>query len=175
MKKLSQSRSKRCLSCKELFDLNPRTKSHQRYCSKADCQKVRQRLNEQDWRKRNPDCVTYQQEQSRRWYKAHPNYSRLRRKQFPKLLVKNRQDTCVRMQNLRAGLMFDKSKSILKQLTGRYTDKCYLARGSRWIMVRLTKASPLSRLGALGDNRNRFKSVINHLPRGRLYDLSGVF
>jgi hypothetical protein len=39
----------------------------------------------------------------------------------------------------------------------------------------LTKASPLSRLPFMEDNRLRLKRAVNHLPRGHLYDISGIF
>jgi hypothetical protein len=168
-------RRKRCLSCHELFEPDPRTQGHQKYCSSENCQTVRQRLNEKDWRQRNPDCVVYQQSQSREWHRARPNYSRRRRANDPVLAVKNKTDTRVRMQKIRRQGMFDKSKSILTQVAGGQTDKCYLARGSRWLMVRLTKASPLSKPWLVQDNRGRIHRVRNRLPTGKLYDLSGVF
>jgi hypothetical protein len=76
------------------------------------------------------------------------------------------------MQRIRAKRAFDKSKVILTQLVGSKSDKCYLTRGGKGLYVCLTKASPLSRRGSLGDNRSRFKRITNRLPRGRLYDLS---
>lgn len=168
-------RRKQCLSCQELFESDPRSKGQQRYCSKRECQTVRQRLNEKNWRERNPECLGYQQKQSRAWYKEHPEYSRQRRHAEPRLLVKNRDDTRVRMQKFRQKIMFDKSKSIMKQVVGGKYDKYYLTRGSRWLMVRLTKASLLSRLRSLKDNRKSFKSVANCCPKGKLYEAAGVF
>ncbi|MFH0827764.1 MAG: hypothetical protein V1919_01195 [Candidatus Omnitrophota bacterium] len=70
--------------------------------------------------------------------------------------------------------MFDKSKSILTQIVGGKADKCYLAHGSSWLMVRLTKASLLSKPGSVWDNRKQLKRVANQLPKGRLYDLSSL-
>lgn len=166
------SRRKRCSCCKELFEPDRRTKGSQRYCSKPGCQTVRQRLNEQSWRQNNSDCLAYQQEQSRQWYKAHPDYSRQRRSDHPGLLVKNRNDTRVRMQKKRGRDMFDKSKSIVLQLIGNSKDKCYLAHGGRGIYISLTKASPLSKAGSMVDNRKDCKRIANCLPQGRLYDLS---
>ncbi len=170
-----RSRRKRCVSCRKLFEPDPRTKGHQKYCSNSECQTVRQRINEKDWRFRNPDSVVYQQQQSREWHKNRPGYSRKRRENDPLLARKNRSDTRARMQKNRSQKLFDKSKSILTQVAGREPDKCYLARGSRWLMVRLTKASPLSKPQFVRDNRDQVKRVANRLPEGRLYDLSGVF
>ena len=170
--KPSIQRRKRCLNCNELFEPNRRSKGQQRYCSKDECQSARQRFNEKDWRLRNPDCVAYSQEQSREWHKQRPKYSQQRRKAATDLLIKNRDDTRLRMKNMRHKAMFDKSKSILTQVTGNNTDNCYLTRASGWLMVRLTKASPLSRHGSIADNRSQLKRVVNFLPKGKLYDLS---
>ena len=172
--KPSRTRQRRCRWCGELFTPDPRTKGRQRYCSKPACQTKRQRLNESAWRIKNPDCLDYQREQSRCWHKDHPDYNHKRRLKHPCLLVKNRSDTRIRMRKIRSQRLFDKSKVILTQLTEGQADKCYLTHGYRWLMVRLTKASPLSRLPFMGDNRSRLKRAVNHLPRGQLYDLSGI-
>ncbi len=168
-------RRKHCLCCGELFEPDSRSKGKQRYCSKTECQTKRQRLNEKDWRQRNPDCLQEQYERSRIWHKARPNYSRQRRRKNPQLLQQNRQQTKLRMRKIRGKKMFDKSKVILTQLVGNKTDKCYLAHRSKWLLVRLTKASLLSKPGSLWDNRKQFKQVNNCLPRGRLYDIAGMF
>jgi len=170
--KPKRTRRKKCPSCRELFDPDPRTKGKQRYCSKHECQTKRQRLNENNWRVRNPDCLAYQREQSRQWHRNHPDYNQQRRANEPELLAHNRDQTRVRMCKIRGKRMFDKSKVILTQLVGSKSDKCYLTHGGKGLYVCLTKASPLSRHGALRDNRSRFKRVANRLPRGRLYDLA---
>ena len=172
--KPSRTRRRRCRHCGELFTPDPRTKGKQRYCSKPECQTKRQRLNELGWRIKNPDCLDYQRGQSRLWHKNHPDYSRNRRLKTPRLLKINRDDTRLRMRKIRFQRMFDKSKLILTQLIERQADKCYLTQGARWLMMRLTKASPLSKLPFMGDNRFRLKRAVNHLPRGHLYDLSGI-
>ena len=172
--KPTRTRQRHCRHCEQLFTPDPRTKDKQRYCSKSACQTKRQRLNESTWRAKNPDCLDYQRGQSRLWHKNHPEYSRLFRLKYPRLMAKNRDDTRIRMRKIRSQKLFDKSKVILTQLIDRQADKCYLTHGYRWLMVRLTKASPLSRIPFMGDNRSRLKSAPNRLPRGNLYDLSGV-
>ena len=97
-----RTRQRRCQCCGELFTPDPRTKDRQRYCSKQACQTRRQRLNESTWRIKNPDCLDYQREQSRSWHKARPNYSRKRRSEYPRILVKNSNDTRVRMRSIRS-------------------------------------------------------------------------
>ena len=169
------TRRKRCQWCGELFNPDPRTKGRQRYCSKPVCQTKRQRQNESVWRIKNPDCLDYQRKQSHSWHKNRPEYSRKRHLKYPRLLVKNRNDTRIRMRKIRSQKLFDKSKVILTELVAMQADKCYLTHGYRWLMVRLTKASPLSKLICMSDNRVRLKRVVNRLPRGHLYDLSGIF
>jgi hypothetical protein len=170
-----RARRKHCRWCGELFDSDPRTKDRQRYCSKPMCQTKRQRKNELIWRMKNPDCLDYQREQSRCWHKARPEYSRHRRLKNPIISQKNRDDTLLRMRKIRVQKQFDKSKVMLTQLVERQADRCFLTHGSRWLMLRLTKASPLSRLVCMEDNRLRLKRVANRLPRGHLYDASGIF
>lgn len=171
----AHTRRKHCPYCGALFEPDPRTKSKQRYCSKAVCQTQRQRQNELDWRTRNPDCLAEQYKQSRLWHKARPDYNRQRRTANPKFAQENRDQTRIRMQTIRGKRMFDKSKSILTQLVGDKPDKCYLAQRSKWLMVRLTKASLLSKPGSVWDNRKQLERVANCLPKGRLYELSGIF
>jgi hypothetical protein len=171
----THTRRRRCLSCEDLFDPDPRTKGTQRYCSKETCQTKRQRQNEWAWRLNNPECLEEQREASRQWYKARPGYSRQRRTANPRLLQENRVQTKARMRKLRVKELFDKSKVILTQLAGGKDDKYYLTQGYKWLLVRLTKASLLSRAGLVCDNHRRFKRVAKYLPQGKLYELSGVF
>ena len=172
----SRNRRRRCQFCEELFDPDPRTKGKQRYCSKQTCQSKRQRQNEKTWRLNNPDCLQEQYERSRIWHKGHPEYNRQRRKNNPELLQENRSQTKSRMRKIRAEGLFDKSKSILTQLAGNKEDKYYLTQGHKWLLVRLTKASLLSRAGFMCNNRNRLKQVANHpAVGGAVYELSSVF
>lgn len=165
-----RKRQKRCLCCHDLFLPDPRTKNKQRYCSKPQCQEVRQRKNEKKWRQRNPECVALQQEQSRQWHKAHSDYSRQRREQNPQIVIKNRIHTCLRLRKFRQKKMFDKSKLILTQLTGNKADSYCLSRGNSWLHIRLTKASLLSKVVSLNDNNSLRREIIpNCLPHGKLY------
>ncbi len=170
--KRSRKRHKRCLACKDLFLPDPRTKGSQRYCFKTECQNKRQRQNESDWRSRNPELVEVYREQSRQWYKSHPDYSSKRRLQNPSLLTSNQDQTRLRMRNIRKKRMFDKSKSILMEVTAHKPDKCYLTSHRTWLCVRLTKASIFTKLPFPTDNAGKSKKVSNCLPRGELYDLS---
>src|SRR3989338_3320112 len=168
-------RRKHCPSCGELFNPDPRSKGKQRYCSKNACQTKRQRQNERAWRLNNPECLQEQYELSRLWHKTRPDYSSQRRKANPELLEENRSQTKLRMRKIRIKALFDKSKVILTQLAGNNRDKYYLTQGYKWLLVRLTKASLLSKARIAWDSHTRFKRVNYFLPKSRLYELSGVF
>jgi len=168
-------RSKHCRCCRELFDPDPRTQGKQQYCSKESCQSHRQRQNEYRWLADNPDGLAYQQELSKKWYKTHPEYSRERRKKDPKLARRNVELTRERMRRIRRDILFDKNKSILTQLLGNNTDKCYLSKGCRWLIARLTKTSPFTKVDILTYNPEVIFWKANRLPKGRLHDISAVF
>ncbi len=170
--KPTRKRQRRCLACNDLFFPDPRTKGKQHYCSKPECQNKRQRKNEKDWRKRNPECVQLQYQQSQQWYKTHPDYSRNRRTGNPFLLMRNREQTRQRMHKFRGKKMFDKSKLMFSQLFKNKADRCYLNSRFRWLHIRLTKASPLSKPAFMKDNYQRNRKISNCFPQGKLYDLS---
>ncbi len=75
---MSQRRRRRCLCCKELFLPDPRSRYHQRFCSRTDCQKASKALSQACWRAkpenrnhwRGPEEVR----RVRTWRKAHPGY-----------------------------------------------------------------------------------------------------
>jgi hypothetical protein len=139
---------------------------------------IRQRLNENDWRVRHPDCLEYQRQRSREWHQKHPQYNQERRAEDLELARRNRELTRERMRRSRAKEAFDKSKLIVTQVAGNKGTYCYLSRGAGWLLMRLTKARSLIKRGCLGHNRDQFKRVENRqarLPVGRLYDLAGAF
>ena len=166
-----KTRRRHCKYCKELFEPNCRLPpGKQRYCSKLECQSIRQRANEKTWVKHNPEPVAIQK---RKWQQKHPGYSSQRRAANPQLMANNRQDTQKRMQELRFKTMFDKSKSILTQLTGNNSDKCCLMRG-RWLFLRLTRASRWTRPAPMRHTGGNIKRVKNQLPKSKVYDLTGI-
>ena len=116
--------------------------------------------------------LAYKREQTRGWFKTHPDYSRKRRGEKGELLESNRKWSRGRMREIRGRRQFDKTKSILLQLTENKADKCYLTRGARWLHLRLTKPSRFSNLKVMWENTGRLKTKTNPLPRGRVWDLS---
>ena len=108
---------------------------------------------------------------------ARPEYSKQRRADDPDLVRRNLEFTRESMRRQREQSMFDKSKSIITQVIGNKGTYCYLSRGGKWLLARLTKASPFTQRGSLVHNRGQFRRIENHqarLPAGRLYDLSGA-
>ncbi len=165
-----KKRRRHCKCCGELFDADPRLKQRQKYCSKALCQTIRQRQNEADWYRDNPDIVA---DSKHKWHKKHPGYSRKKRAANPELEAKNRQQTQKRMQEVRWRRMFDKNKSILTQVIGGIDDKCCLIRGN-WLFLRLTKTSRWQKATIVRHTGKRLKRVANHLPKSKVYDLTGI-
>ena len=165
-----KTRRRHCKYCDELFDPDPRAKERQKYCSKVQCQTVRQMQNQKDWCRDNPDVVAYDK---RRWQQNHPGYSQQRRAADPAMKEQNRQDTKIRMQQTRSKFKFDKSKVILTQVVDKNADKCCLIRG-QWLFLRLTRVSPWRKAAVIRHTGKELKRVVNQLPKSKLYDLSGV-
>jgi len=73
-----KQRRRRCLSCKELFTPDPRSRHHQRFCSDPACQKASKALSQQRWLARPENqkhwCGPAQVERVRDWRKANPQY-----------------------------------------------------------------------------------------------------
>ncbi len=166
-----KKRRRHCKCCDDLFESDPRAKERQKYCSKTQCQTVRQMQNQKDWCLNNPKVVAYDK---RRWQQNHPGYSQQRRAAAPGRQEKNRQDTKIRMQQTRSKVMFDKSKVILTQVVDKNADKCCLIRGN-WLFLRLTRVSPWTKTAVMRHTGKVLKRVANQLPKSKLYDLSGMF
>jgi len=74
----SPKNQRKCLNCNELFIANYRSKERQRFCFKADCQKVRKRASQKAWLAK-PENQNYFRDAEnaarvRQWQKAHPDY-----------------------------------------------------------------------------------------------------
>lgn len=146
-------RQRHCLNCGCLFLPDPRSRGRQRHCSAEDCQRKRRNADIRNWYRRNPDCLEYQRQLTRQWFKAHPHYSRRRRADNPCLLIQNRLKTRSRMRRIRGRRLFDKTNSIISQLNGNKQDTCFLTKGRRWLLLGLTKQTRLRFSKALWENR----------------------
>jgi hypothetical protein len=75
---MRQRRRRRCLCCKELFLPDPRSRYHQRFCSKVQCQKASKALSQARWRAKFSNQNYWrgaaEVERVRSWRKAHPGY-----------------------------------------------------------------------------------------------------
>lgn len=75
---MRQRRRRRCLCCKDLFLPDPRSRYHQRFCSKAECQKASKALSQARWRAKSGNQNYWrgaeEVERVRSWRKAHPGY-----------------------------------------------------------------------------------------------------
>ncbi len=161
---------KRCPACGAMFTPDSRVGQRQRYCSRAACQASRQRENESIWRERNPDCVSAQK---RKWRQKNPGYLQEWRSRHPEAVERNRLFMRRLMRRKRARAMFEKSKEMALQLAGRYGD-VYVSRGRGWLLARLKRASIWSGPWVRRYAYRRVEADSARLPRGRLYDMSGI-
>ncbi len=79
---------KRCAHCRLRF--TPLRNSHQRYCSKPACQKMRRCKYQKKKLKQDPDYRETHRSSQRKWRYKHPDYWRHYRLQHPVYVAKNR-------------------------------------------------------------------------------------
>jgi len=78
--------TKICRFCQEEFQPYYRMIKRQYACSKADCQRIRQKLNQIDWLERHPDHYNqWYQDYGKAWYQNHPDYHKKYRQQQNRL------------------------------------------------------------------------------------------
>lgn len=77
---MKRKRRRKCRNCGDLYVPDRRNKHHQRYCSRAECQKASHRRSQARWlaRPENRDYHGHgsQVERVRAWRQAHPGYWR---------------------------------------------------------------------------------------------------
>ena len=80
-------RPRRCLSCKQPFVPDSRSRFHQRYCSEPECRKVSKLRSQKRWltksENRNHWCGANQVDRVRQWRQKHPKYWKRRIKPAP--------------------------------------------------------------------------------------------
>ena len=81
---MSRCRRRKCRHCGQLYEPDPRSSYHQRYCRQADCRKASKVASQARWlaHSKNPDYFRspIHVQRVRDWRKAHPDYWRRRRK-----------------------------------------------------------------------------------------------
>jgi hypothetical protein len=163
---------KQCLACKKKFTPDPRVGERQKYCSKAECQILRQRLNEDSWLKKEEN-QKFRAAQQRRWRKNNPEHLTQWREEHPESVRRNREFMREYKRREREDILFEKSKEWNLQVT-RDKGVIYMCRGNTWILTRLKRAGRLSKAMdgwyAYGHVRLGLGSV--RLPQGRLYKVT---
>ncbi len=96
---------KRCRHCRELFEAKPQAAKAQKYCTKKDCQQVRQRRKYRRWIAK-PENAAAHQEALKAWAKDYPDYWRWYRATHPDYV---REDNRRRAESLRAARMIRKA------------------------------------------------------------------
>lgn len=91
---MPQRRRRRCLCCKDLFLPDPRSRYHQRFCSRDQCQKASKAHSQARWRAKGGNQNYWrgatEVERVRSWRKAHPGYWKMKAPQAEGTL----QDDC---------------------------------------------------------------------------------
>lgn len=103
-----KKRRRKCSHCRELFRPDPRSRYHQRFCSKAECQRESKAASQRRWLDkpgngdyfRGPAHV----ERVRRWRAGHPGYWR-RSAQQPTALQEDTSTQAAEAEEETASLM----------------------------------------------------------------------
>lgn len=81
---MHRKRRRRCLACGRLYDPDPRSAYHQRYCSNKACQKASHQASQARWLRsqkgRNYHSGPEACERVQAWRKEHPRYWRRKRR-----------------------------------------------------------------------------------------------
>lgn len=149
---IERRRKRSCRACHKKFYPDYRQKKHQQHCSAVSCQTTRRSQNVQDWYLKNPDCLRYQRDLTRAWFRERPDYQGVYRNTHPSIVCKNRLDSKTRMRRKRGQILFDKTNSMFSQLLRDKADKCYLNIRSRWVHLRLIKQTRYTRYGVICQN-----------------------
>lgn len=67
---------KRCLFCGRFFRPDKHVGNRQKSCKRSGCQKKRCQIQQEKWRKANPDYFQGRYEYLREWRKANPGYQK---------------------------------------------------------------------------------------------------
>lgn len=70
----TRRRRKRCRFCGELFLADPRLRSRQVACSKAECRRARKQASQRRWVQRNAEYFKGRYYNTKKWLEAHPDY-----------------------------------------------------------------------------------------------------
>ena len=171
---MKRRRRRTCRSCHEKFYPDYRQKDRQWHCSKPPCQIYRRNQNILDWYLKNPDCLKYQQDLTRLWFKEHSGYQKAYRLNHPGIVQKNRKDTKIRMRRIRGQNLFDKTNSMFSELVENKADKCFLNVRSGWMHLRLIKQTRYTQYGRLCENFGKFTPRKVWPFWGKMYDLGRI-
>jgi hypothetical protein len=68
---------KKCVSCGQFFEANPRVGERQKSCGATACRKKRKRMQERAWKARNPDYGQgFYASYVKPWRQKHPEYQK---------------------------------------------------------------------------------------------------
>lgn len=91
-------KKRKCPICLDLFEPDPRTAKHQKFCSKDTCQKERKRRKWRRWAARN---LGQKNLKIRLWAKSYPNYWRHYRRTHPEYVKRDNHRRCLKLRKQR--------------------------------------------------------------------------
>jgi len=166
-------RKRTCRICREMFYPDCRQTDRQYCCGRPSCQSKRRSRNNRDWYLKNPDCLAYQRDITRRWFLDHPDYRSLWRAAHPETVLKNRQDTRRRMRDIRSRKLFEKTNSMFSEVLENKSDKCFLNARSGWVYLRLKKQTRYTEYGRLCQNLGHAPRIVRPF-RQAMYNLGQI-
>lgn len=73
---LKNNHQKKCICCGRFFRPDNRVGSRQKSCQRAACRRRRRQIQQERWRKANPDYFTGRYGYVREWRQRHPGYQK---------------------------------------------------------------------------------------------------
>lgn len=68
---------KKCVSCGQFFEANPKVGARQKSCGALECRKKRKRMQERVWKNQNPDYFQgFYAAYVKPWRQKHPEYQK---------------------------------------------------------------------------------------------------
>jgi hypothetical protein len=132
MTQLELFQGKKCVLCGRYFEPDRRVGKRQKCCGAKICQKKRKRIQERDWKRRNPECFEgFYAAYVKPWREAHAGYQKARRcKKAGEIKTQIRPESPIKSMRLhvRCNWRFDEIKTQIMRVTlGRqsiWVDRC---------------------------------------------------
>jgi hypothetical protein len=85
-----QGKRKTCCICSKVFIPHRNVGDRQKICGCPSCRKSLKQINNEQWRRNNPDYDKNEYQRTRDWLDQHPGYLERYRQEHPEYVLKNR-------------------------------------------------------------------------------------